>query len=195
MGSLRDVWFELGADTAGGISPWLIRAMVATCRVTCQSRDVLDRARRDAAFIGVLWHQDLVFFGDHARRPTILATQRVARSARASPGLGCRPCGSSSRGAEEALELIEIARRGECIGFVADGAGRAASRKSGRSLPPSCRAADRADGVRDARRPGCVLGPHARASSRRSWRAPAADLGAARRERGLRASPAATGTS
>jgi hypothetical protein len=127
MGSPRDVWFELGADAAGGLSPWLIRAMVATCRVTRQSQDVLERARRDEAFIGVLWHQDLVFFGDLLRGSgfTILASRSRDGEigARIAHRLGLQTVrGSSSRGADEALaELIEIARRGECIGFVADG--------------------------------------------------------------------------
>jgi hypothetical protein len=127
VSSLRDAWFELGAGAAGGLSPWLIRAMVATCRVTCQSQDVLERARRDEAFIGVLWHQDLVFFGDFLRGSgfTILASRSRDGEigARIAHGLGLQTVrGSSSRGAEEALaELIEIARRGESIGFVADG--------------------------------------------------------------------------
>lgn len=127
MSSLRDVWFEVGAGAAGGLSPLLIRAMVATCRVTCQSQDVLERARRDEAFIGVLWHQDLVFFGDFLRGTgfTILASRSRDGEigARIAHRLGLQTVrGSSSSGAENALaELIEIARRGECIGFVADG--------------------------------------------------------------------------
>jgi lysophospholipid acyltransferase (LPLAT)-like uncharacterized protein len=127
VSSLRDAWFELGAGAAGGLSPWLIRAMVATCRVTCQSQDVLERARRDEAFIGVLWHQDLVFFGDFLRGSgfTILASRSRDGEigARIAHRLGLQTVrGSSSRGADEALaELIEIARRGESIGFVADG--------------------------------------------------------------------------
>jgi lysophospholipid acyltransferase (LPLAT)-like uncharacterized protein len=127
MAHLRDAWFELRASAAGGLSPALIRAMVATCRVTCQSQDLLDRARRGEAFIGVLWHQDLVFFGDFLRGSgfTILASRSRDGEigARIAHRLGLQTVrGSSSRGAEEALaELIEIARRGECIGFVADG--------------------------------------------------------------------------
>jgi lysophospholipid acyltransferase (LPLAT)-like uncharacterized protein len=127
MNPLRDVWFDLGAGAAGGLSPWLIRAMVATCRVTTQSQDVLDRARQGEAFIGVLWHRDLVFFGDLLRGSgfTVLASRSRDGEigARIAHRLGLRTVrGSSSRGAEEALaELIEIARRGECIGFVADG--------------------------------------------------------------------------
>jgi lysophospholipid acyltransferase (LPLAT)-like uncharacterized protein len=127
VSSLRDAWFELGAGAAGGLSPLLIRAMVATCRVTCQSQDVLDRARRDEAFIGVLWHQDLVFFGDFLRGTgfTILASRSRDGEigARIAHRLGLQTVrGSSSSGAEDALaDLIEIARRGECIGFVADG--------------------------------------------------------------------------
>jgi lysophospholipid acyltransferase (LPLAT)-like uncharacterized protein len=127
MRSLRDARFDLGATAAGRLSPLLIRAMVATCRVTCQSPDLLDRARQGEAFIGVLWHHDLVFFGDHLRGSgfTILASQSRDGEigARIAHRLGLRTVrGSSSRGAEEALaELIEIARRGECIGFVADG--------------------------------------------------------------------------
>lgn len=127
MGSLRGVRFELGAHAAGGLSPLLIRAMVATCRVTCQSQDVLERARRNEAFIGVLWRQHLVFFGDLVRGSgfTILASRN--RDGEIGARIAHRPGlrtvrGASSRGADEALaELIEFTRRGECIGFVADG--------------------------------------------------------------------------
>jgi hypothetical protein len=122
-----DVWFDLGASAAGWLSPLVIRAMVATCRVTCQTPDVLERAMNGEAFIGVLWHQDLVFFGDFLRgtRFTILASRSRDGEigARIAHHLGLRTVrGSSSRGADEALaELIEVARRGECVGFVADG--------------------------------------------------------------------------
>lgn len=122
-----DVWFDLGASAAGRLSPLVIRAMVATCRVTCQTPDVLERALRGEAFIGVLWHHDLVFFGDFLRgtRFTILASRSRDGEigARIAHHLGLRTVrGSSSRGADEALaELIEVARRGESVGFVADG--------------------------------------------------------------------------
>jgi lysophospholipid acyltransferase (LPLAT)-like uncharacterized protein len=124
---LRDVWFDLGAGAAGGLSPLLIRAMVATCRVTCEDRGLLARARGGEPFIGVLWHEDLVLFGDLLRgtRFTILASRSRDGEigARIARGLGLNTVrGSSSRGAEDALtEMVELARRGECIGFVADG--------------------------------------------------------------------------
>jgi lysophospholipid acyltransferase (LPLAT)-like uncharacterized protein len=127
MSSLRDAWFDLGAGAAGGLSPFLIRAMVATCRVTRQNREVLERAQRGEAFIGALWHHDLVFFGDLLRGSgfTILSSRSRDGEvgARIAHGLGLRTVrGSSSNGAAEALaELIEIARRGGCVGFVADG--------------------------------------------------------------------------
>jgi hypothetical protein len=127
MSSLRDTWFDLRAGAAGNLSPLLIRAMVATCRVTCQNREVLERAQRGEAFIGALWHRDLVFFGDLLRGSgfTILASRSRDGEigARIAHRLGLNTVrGSSSKGAEEALaELIEIARRGGCIGLVADG--------------------------------------------------------------------------
>jgi lysophospholipid acyltransferase (LPLAT)-like uncharacterized protein len=127
MRSLRDVWFDLGVGAAGRLSPLLIRAMVATCRVTCQNREVLERAQRGEAFIGALWHHDLVFFADLLRGSGFTVLSSRSRDgeigARVAQRLGLRTVrGSSSRGAEEALaELIEIARRGGCVGFVADG--------------------------------------------------------------------------
>jgi len=125
--SLRDSLFHLGAGAAGGLSPLLIRAMVASCRVTYQNRTILERAQRGEAFIGALWHHDLVFFGDLLRGSgfTILSSRSRDGEigARVAHGLGLRTVrGSSSSRAEEALaELIEIARRGGCVGFVADG--------------------------------------------------------------------------
>jgi len=127
MSALRNAWFDLGAGAAGGLSPLIIRAMVATCRVTSQNHAVLERARRGEAFIGVLWHRDLVFFGDLLRGSGFTILSSHSRDgeigARIAHRLGLRTVrGSSSRGAEAALgELIEIARRGGCVGFVADG--------------------------------------------------------------------------
>ena len=127
MPSLDHVWFQLGASAAAWIAPVTLRSLVGTSRVRVDDRGLLERARRGEAFIGAMWHEDIGFFGDFFRgtRFTVLASRSRDGeiAARIAHSLGLRTVrGSSWRGGEEALEqLIELARRGECVGFVADG--------------------------------------------------------------------------
>lgn len=127
MLSLHHIWFELGASAAAWIAPVTLRSIVGTCRVRADDRGLLERARRGEAFIGAMWHEDIGFFGDFFRgtRFTVLASRSRDGeiAARVAHHLGLRTVrGSSWRGGEEALEeMIDLARRGECVGFVADG--------------------------------------------------------------------------
>jgi len=124
---LQNIWFELGANAAAGVAPVLLRGIIGTCRVQFDDHGLLERARRGEAFIGAMWHEDIGFFGDFFRgtRFTVLASRSRDGeiAARVAHRLGLRTVrGSSWRGGEEALEeMIELARRGECVGFIADG--------------------------------------------------------------------------
>src|SRR5262245_43886209 len=125
--SLHSIWFELGASAAAVIAPALLRSIIGTCGVRIDDGGLLERLRRGEAFIGAIWHEDIGFFGDFFRgsRFTVLASRSRDGeiAARIAHRLGLRTVrGSSSRGGEEALEqMIDLARRGECVGFVADG--------------------------------------------------------------------------
>jgi hypothetical protein len=126
-GQRRDFWFELGVGLAALVAPPLIRGLVGSCRVTCERIELLEQARRGESFIGVVWHEHLVFLANVFRGTgfTIL----ISRSrdgelgARVAHRLGLGTVrGSSSRGGEEALgEIVDLARSGTSIGFIADG--------------------------------------------------------------------------
>jgi len=123
----RDFWFELGATAAGWFAPLIVRGLVGTSRVTLQVRDLLERVERREPFIGAMWHEDLLFYGYLFRGTgfTVLASRSRdgELGARVARGLGIRTVrGSSSRGGEDALHaLVELARGGESVGFIADG--------------------------------------------------------------------------
>jgi len=156
----RDFWFEVGVGLAAFAAPLLIRGLVGTCRVTLYRAELLEQAKGGEPFIGTVWHEDLVFLADVFRGTgfTIL----VSRSrdgeigARIAHRLGLRAVrGSSSRGGEEALgEIVELARNGASIGFIADGprgprreakmGAIIAAKLSGRPLVPIACAARRA---------------------------------------------------
>jgi lysophospholipid acyltransferase (LPLAT)-like uncharacterized protein len=127
MLSLHQIWFELGASAVAGIAPVILRGIVGTCRVRVDDRGLLARARGGEAFIGAIWHEDMGFFADYfrgTRFAVLISRSRDGEiAARVAHRLGLRSVrGSSSRGGEEALEhMIDLARRGECVGFVADG--------------------------------------------------------------------------
>ncbi|MGH8699517.1 MAG: lysophospholipid acyltransferase family protein, partial [Burkholderiales bacterium] len=101
--------------------------LVGSCRVTLRSAHLLEQAKGGEPFIGVVWHEHLIFLASVFRGTgfTIL----VSRSrdgelgARIAHRLGLRTVrGSSSRGGEEALgEIVEVARGGASVGFIADG--------------------------------------------------------------------------
>ncbi|MGH8683240.1 MAG: lysophospholipid acyltransferase family protein [Burkholderiales bacterium] len=123
----RDFWFEVGVGFAAFAAPLLIRGLVGSCRVTLRSAHLLEQAKGGEPFIGVVWHEHLIFLASVFRGTgfTIL----VSRSrdgelgARIAHRLGLRTVrGSSSRGGEEALgEIVEVARGGASVGFIADG--------------------------------------------------------------------------
>jgi lysophospholipid acyltransferase (LPLAT)-like uncharacterized protein len=123
----RDFWFEVGVGFAAFAAPLLIRGLVGSCRATLRNAHLLAQAKGGEPFIGVVWHEHLIFFADVFRGTgfTIL----VSRSrdgeigTRIAHRLGLRTVrGSSSRGGEEALgEIVDLARGGTSIGFIADG--------------------------------------------------------------------------
>lgn len=123
----RDFWFEVGVGFAAFTVPLLIRGLVGSCRATLRNPHLLEQAKGGEPFIGVVWHEHLIFLANVFRGTgfTIL----VSRSrdgelgARIAERLGLRTVrGSSSRGGEEALgEIVDLARGGTSIGFIADG--------------------------------------------------------------------------
>jgi lysophospholipid acyltransferase (LPLAT)-like uncharacterized protein len=123
----RDFWFEVGAGFAALAAPILIRALVGSCRVTLQSAHLLEQAKGGEPFIGVVWHEHLIFLADVFRGTGFAILVSRSRDgelgARIAHRLGLRTVrGSSSRGGEEALgEIVDLARGGASVGFIADG--------------------------------------------------------------------------
>jgi lysophospholipid acyltransferase (LPLAT)-like uncharacterized protein len=123
----RDFWFEVGVGFAAFAGPLLIRGLVGSCRATLGNGRLLDEALRGESFIGVVWHEHLIYLANVFRGTgfTIL----VSRSrdgeigTRIAQRLGLRTVrGSSSRGGEEALgEIVDVARNGGTVAFIADG--------------------------------------------------------------------------
>jgi len=125
--SRRGFTFELGASLAGAVVPFVLGGLGATLSVTRINVELLRRARGGTSFIGVLWHEDLPFWGTLFRGSGF--TVLVSRSrdgeigTRVAHRLGVRTVrGSSSRGGEEALqEIVDRLRAGGSVGFIADG--------------------------------------------------------------------------
>jgi lysophospholipid acyltransferase (LPLAT)-like uncharacterized protein len=123
----RDFWFEVGTGIAVFAAPLLIRGLVGSCRWTLRNSQLLEKAKAGEPFIGVVWHEHLVFLAAVFRGTgfTIL----VSRSrdgeigTRIAHRLGLRAVrGSSSRGGEEALgTIVDLARDGQTVAFIADG--------------------------------------------------------------------------
>jgi lysophospholipid acyltransferase (LPLAT)-like uncharacterized protein len=123
----RDFWFEVGVGFAACVAPLFIRGLVGSCRATLGNAHLLDEARRGESFIGVVWHEHLIYLANVFRGTgfTIL----VSRSrdgeigTRIAHRLGLRTVrGSSSRGGEEALgEIVDLVRNGMSVAFIADG--------------------------------------------------------------------------
>jgi len=123
----RDFWFEIGVGLAAFTVPLLIRGLVGSCRATLRNGHLLEEARAGEPFIGVVWHEHLIFLANVFRGTgfTIL----VSRSrdgeigSRIAHRLGLRTVrGSSSRGGEEALgAIVDLARGGATVAFIADG--------------------------------------------------------------------------
>ncbi|MGH8699106.1 MAG: hypothetical protein ACREVS_21645, partial [Burkholderiales bacterium] len=57
----RDFWFEVGVGFAAFAAPLLIRGLVGSCRVTLRSAHLLEQAKGGEPFIGVVWHEHLIF--------------------------------------------------------------------------------------------------------------------------------------
>jgi hypothetical protein len=123
----RDFWFEVGTGLAALAAPPLIRGLIGSCRVTLQDFGLLERARRGEPFIGVVWHEDLLFLASVFRGTGFVILVSRSRDGeigtRIAHRLGLRTVrGSSSRGGDEALEeIVELARGGASVGFIADG--------------------------------------------------------------------------
>ena len=125
--SRRDFWFEVGVGFAAFAVPLLIRGLVGSCRVTLQDGNLLEQAKGGEPFIGTVWHEDLIFLANVFRGTGFVILVSRSRDGeigtRIAHRLGLRTVrGSSSRGGEEALgAIVELARGGASIGFIADG--------------------------------------------------------------------------
>ncbi len=127
QGQRRDFWFEVGIGFAAFAAPLLIRGLVGSCRATLRQRAPPGAGEGGEPFIGVVWHEHLVYMANVFRGTgfTIL----VSRSrdgeigTRIAHRLGLRTVrGSSSRGGEEALgAIVDLARGGATVAFIADG--------------------------------------------------------------------------
>ena len=123
----RDFWFEAGVGFAAVTVPLLIRGLVGSCRATLQNAHLLEQARGGEPFIGTVWHEDLIFLANVFRGTGFVVLVSRSRDgeigARIAHRLGLRTVrGSSSRGGEEALEaIVDLARDGATVAFIADG--------------------------------------------------------------------------
>jgi lysophospholipid acyltransferase (LPLAT)-like uncharacterized protein len=123
----RDFWFEAGVGFAAFTVPLLIRGLIGSCRVTLQNAHLLEQALRGEPFIGTVWHEDLVFLANVFRGTGFVVLVSRSRDGeigtRIAQGLGLRTVrGSSSRGGEEALQaIVDLARDGATVAFIADG--------------------------------------------------------------------------
>jgi hypothetical protein len=108
-------------------APLLIRILVGSCRVTLPRADLLARAKGGEPFIGTVWHEDLIFLANVFRGTGFAILVSRSRDgeigSRIAHRLGLRTVrGSSSRGGEEALgEIVDLARGGATVAFIADG--------------------------------------------------------------------------
>ncbi len=145
--------YDLAVRAVPAVSPWAVRAVLATCSLKVLNRRVLrEVVERGRGYVGVVWHKDLLVALDFFRGRGI--TVMVSRSrdgelvARTLHRLGYRTVrGSSSRGGAAALrELVGILQGGAGSAVIADGprgpAARAklgcviAARESGRPMIP-----------------------------------------------------------
>lgn len=118
------------------LAPYLVRGLLSTCKYRNIHGDVDEFLWKDKPFIGVVWHQNILFALDYFRRRKRIVVM-VSRSrdgdlvARALERMGFKTVrGSSSAGGREALaELTELVRQGWAAAIVADGP-RGPARKS-----------------------------------------------------------------
>jgi lysophospholipid acyltransferase (LPLAT)-like uncharacterized protein len=123
----RDFWFEVGVGFAACVAPLLIRGLVGSCRATLGNAHLLDEARRGEPFIGVVWHEHLIYLANVFRGTGFAVLVSRSRDGeigtRIAHRLGLRTVrGSSSRGGEDALgEIVDLAQNGMTVAFIADG--------------------------------------------------------------------------
>ncbi|MBI2931940.1 MAG: lysophospholipid acyltransferase family protein [Planctomycetes bacterium] len=118
---------ELLINLTAGTAPFLLRALMGSCRITVQNKALFDDAIRGTPYIGALWHQYVPVYMDLFRRSRFAVM--VSRSkdgeiaARVLRRLGIDSIrGSSSRGGKEALqEMIATVRNRHTVAFIADG--------------------------------------------------------------------------
>jgi lysophospholipid acyltransferase (LPLAT)-like uncharacterized protein len=110
------------------LAPHLVRGLLSTCRYRNVHGDVGEYLWHDKPFVGVAWHQNILFALDFFRRRKKIVVM-VSRSkdgeivARALERMGYRTVrGSSSAGGREALaELTDLVREGWGAAIIADG--------------------------------------------------------------------------
>lgn len=120
---------KLLATAVPALAPYLVRGLMSTCRYRYVDTIVKEKyVDVDKAFIGVVWHKDLLFALDFWRRRKKIAVM-VSRSkdgeivSRALNRMGYRTVrGSSSAGGREALaEMSALLREGWGAAIIADG--------------------------------------------------------------------------
>ena len=121
---------KLLAKAVPAFAPYLVRGLLSTCkyRIVHGHGDVSEWLDRDKPFVGISWHQDLLFALDFFRRRKKIVVM-VSRSkdgdlvARSLERMGYRTVrGSSSAGGREALaELTDLVRQGWAAAMIADG--------------------------------------------------------------------------
>ena len=110
------------------LAPYLVRGLLSTCKYRRVHGDVEEFLWKDKPFIGITWHQNILFALDFFRRRKKIVVM-VSRSrdgdmiARALERMGFKTVrGSSSAGGREALaELTELVRQGWAAAIIADG--------------------------------------------------------------------------
>lgn len=120
--------FRILAGLLGWIVPWFLRVWFWTLRVTVLHPEVqLAWLSPGKQALGVLWHQNFLFYAWYFRQRGYLVLSSRSRDGeimvRVMRPLGYRHVrGSSSRGGAEAMhELVQRVRRGLTAAIIADG--------------------------------------------------------------------------
>jgi len=119
---------QILSGVLGWIVPWFLRIWFWTLRVTVLHPELQRRALLSGKnAIGVLWHQNFIFYAWYFRQRGYLVMSSWSRDGeimvRVMRPLGYRHVrGSSSRGGAEAMhELVQRVRKGKTAAIVADG--------------------------------------------------------------------------
>jgi lysophospholipid acyltransferase (LPLAT)-like uncharacterized protein len=121
---------RLGFWLAGLLGTWLIKCLLATCRVELLNREVLQGMRsKRLRVVGATWHRAAIFFLYYFRKikPAVMISRSkdgeyLARFVENMGGVAVR--GSSQHGGLKALdEMAEVLLTGKCptAGTVPDG--------------------------------------------------------------------------